>query len=105
VTAGEGSLPHEAPSRPGASRRDLSIATALLVLALTLAALGLPGGDPVAADLLWKHATEAAPGDLADPVYVEASREFARIRPWQRGYAQAWERLAGVEAARLAELR
>ena len=73
----------------------------MLAAVWCLAALGLRGGDPVASDALWSYAGTHAQRDLTDPVYADAARELARVRPWQPGYATARERLGKIQQARL----
>ena len=77
----------------------------VVVLCLGLGLVGVPGGDPVAAEALWAHAVATAGADRTAPIYVDACRELSRIRPWQPGYSAARRRMASVEAARRARLR
>lgn len=72
-----------------------------LLAALVLCGVGAPGGDPASADALWAHAQQTSGGDLAHPLFIDATRELARIRPWQSGYSKARERLDAVGKARL----
>lgn len=71
-----------------------------LVAAVAMALAGLPGGDPVAADAMYRWAVEESAGDPTHPAWVDAERELARIRPWQDGFAEARQRLREIEAVR-----
>ncbi|TNE92904.1 MAG: hypothetical protein EP330_00555 [Deltaproteobacteria bacterium] len=72
-----------------------------LLGALLLAVPGLRGGDPEGAGLLWEHAMASSGGDLTHPLFVDATREYARLRPWQDDFALGRERMRTVGAARL----
>ncbi len=79
-------------------------AALLGALALAVGALGVRGGDPVAAAALWRAAVAQAGEDFTDPIYVDAARGLGRVRPWQAGYREARTRRARIEAGRRAAL-
>ena len=62
----------------------------LLPVGLALVgALRLEQGDVAAARALHAHAEQVAPDDWSHPVWVDAHREWSRVRPWQSGYPDA----------------
>lgn len=71
----------------------------MLLVALSLATLGLRGGNPVAADALWEHAIAESDGDLGHDLFVDAQRELALIRPWQSGFSLSRERMRRIGEA------
>ena len=87
------------------SRIDWRSAGVIVALALVMGTWGLRGGDPVAADALWRHASEQEPDDLTAPVYLDAARELSRVRPWQADWTRSRERLHRIRDARRGRLK
>jgi hypothetical protein len=73
----------------------------MLLVAWGFGAMGLSGGDPVAAWALVDWAQTQSGGDLAHPAWIDAARELRRIRPWQQGYAEARRELGQIAEQRL----
>lgn len=71
----------------------------MLGIAAAFVAMAMRPGDPVAAQALVAH-LEATVPDRADPAWIDAARELARVRPWQPGFAAARAELARIAAAR-----
>ena len=75
-----------------------------LVLIWAFAVAGLQTGDPAIAAAVVAHAEQQAGSDLTAPVYADAARELARLRPWHSGFSANRARLERIERARLSAL-